>query len=201
MRPRFLLLALAGALALGLTVAVAARLAAPSEPSFHGTAYVPYEPAPEFRLVAHTGRPATLADFRGSAALLFFGFANCPDVCPLTLARLQRVVGTLGDDAERVRVLLVTVDPARDTPEALARYVAPFGPHVHGLTGDSATLAAVRAAYGVYAGAHPVQHGISITHTPSVFGVDARGRLRVLLSLEQSDEELADDVRALIRSD
>src|SRR5215211_5417131 len=92
-------------------------------PAFHGTTYDEVTPAPPFELVDHTGRRVTLDDYRGKAVLLFFGFTHCPDVCPLTLAKLARVTDGLGRRADDVQVLLATVDPARDTPAALAEYV------------------------------------------------------------------------------
>lgn len=178
---------------------------------FHGTAWEPSETAADFRLTDHTGRQVSLADYRGKAILLFFGYASCPDVCPLTLARLQRVLEGMGEDAEEVEVLLVTVDPERDTPEALAGYVARFGPRVTGLTGDPGALERMRKRYYVYAEPAPPapqigggSHGAHVpvvadlNHTPQVFGIDRRGEIRVLLPMERTEEEIADDVRTLL---
>src|SRR4028118_1336300 len=109
--PVFLLLA-----ALGL--GGAGYLLANRPPTFHGTTYDEVTPAPPFALVDHTGRRVTLGDYRGRACLLFFGFPHCPDVCPLTLAKLARVTDGLGRRADDVQLLLATVDPARDSPAA-----------------------------------------------------------------------------------
>lgn len=166
--------------------------------AFTGTAYDPPMRAPDFALTDHRGDEVTLADHRGSAVIVFFGFTNCPDVCPLTLRKLTRVLGAMDADTSDVRVLLVTVDPERDTPEALARYVARFDPWVTGITGDTAALAAMRRDYGVYAGAHPGEHGAQMTHTPAVFGIDRGGDLRVLLPMEREDEVVARDIRRLL---
>ena len=181
-------------------------------PSFHGTAWEPSQTAADFRLTDHTGRPASLSDFRGQAVLLFFGYVNCPDVCPLTLTKLARVLSSLGSDASGVRVLLVSVDPERDTPDALARYVGRFGPRVTGLTGDADSLKSVLRSYYAFAepsapqsypGApeHAGHGGLAgaLSHTPQVFGIDRRGEIRVLLPMDRSDAEIADDVRALTR--
>jgi protein SCO1 len=188
-----------------LLVSVAAGVALYSgamrgAPGFHGTAYEPPQPAAGFVLTDHTGREVRLADYQGRVVLLFFGFANCPDVCPLTLTKLDRALASLKADTSQVRVLLVTVDPERDTPDALARYVAGFGPHVSGLTADSATLAAVRQGYGAYA-ARSVGHGqhVDVVHTPRVFGIDRSGMLRVLIRGEEPDEVVAADIRTLLR--
>lgn len=206
-------LALAGALLSAALLASAAWLGAVAdEPRFHGTAWEPAEPAADFRLTDHTGRTARLSDFRGGPVLLFFGYASCPDVCPLTLARLDRVLSGMGPEAEDVRVLLVTVDPARDTPEALARYVSRFEPWVTGLTGDPESLEAVRRRYHAYAEPAPPQpsypgapehaghaeSGAPMNHTPQVFGIDRQGMIRVLLPMERPEDEIADDIRELL---
>lgn len=183
-------------------------------PTFHGTEWQPSQTAADFRLVDHTGRAVSLGDFRGRAVLLFFGYASCPDVCPLTLARLDRVLSGMGRAAEDVEVLLVSVDPQRDTPEALSRYVARFEPWVTGLTGDAPTLAAVRKSYYAYAepatpasvpgaqshaGHAPPAAAALLSHTPQVFGIDRRGEIRVLLPMQLGEEEIEDDIRALLR--
>jgi cytochrome oxidase Cu insertion factor (SCO1/SenC/PrrC family) len=148
------------------TGAYAAWMAAPPRPAFHGTTYEPVAPAADFRLADTEGRGVTLSTFRGSPALLFFGYTSCTDFCPLTLDRLSRAVRELGDDAKGARIVFVTVDPAHDTPGVLRRYVARFGPGVTALTGDSAALAAAWQGYSVYvmpkdggtAAAAPGQH-------------------------------------------
>ena len=97
----------------------------------------------DFRLLDHTGKPRTLADFRGKAVVMFFGFTHCPDVCPTTLSDMRQVMQKLGPDAARLQVLFVTVDPMRDTPELLAKYVPTFHPDFLGLYGDAAAIAKV----------------------------------------------------------
>jgi protein SCO1 len=169
--------------------------------AFHGTTYDDPDPAPAFTLTDHQGQPARLSDFQGEAVLLFFGFTHCPDVCPLTLNRLTQVLEGMGTRGEQVRVLLVTVDPERDTPEMLARYVERFGPRVTGMTGDQGELAAIRKEYGVYAAEMPDHSGHMMTvHTPAVFGIDRGGRLRVLIHPDAPEAELQADIRALLRS-
>ena len=126
------------------------RLAEARPPAFHGTTYEELAPAADFNLTDHRGRPATLASFRGKPVLLFFGYTHCPDVCPLTLTKLNGVLEDLGSRAEDVQIVLVTVDPARDTPAVLADYVRRFGPRVTGLTGDSAAVAQAMTGYGAY---------------------------------------------------
>ena len=197
------------ALIVAAAVAYGAWSATPG-PRFHGTTYEEVSAAPDFRLVDHDGRPVTLASYRGHPVLLFFGFTHCPDVCPLTMSRLSRVVRDLGGRAEEVRVLLVTVDPARDTPAAMKAYVERFGAFATGLTGDPAAVARAMAGYGAHIlppppnvpGAHaahaPAKPG-AIPHTAVVYGIDREGRLRVVISDAASEEETRDDVRTLAR--
>jgi protein SCO1/2 len=175
--------------------------------SFHGTTYEDTGPAPAFSLVDHDGRPATLDTFRGHPVLLFFGYTHCPDVCPLTLARLQRSLRAAGRRGKDVRILLVTNDPRRDTPPVLRSYVAKFGPQVVGLTGDSASMARAMAGYGAYsmpaAAAHA--HGgaaakpAMISHSAVVYGIDREGRLRVVITEGAKQEWIDHDVRMLSR--
>ncbi|HEX5725138.1 MAG TPA: SCO family protein [Longimicrobiaceae bacterium] len=178
------------ALVAGLAGFGAYRLAA-GPPAFHGTTYQPPRAAPEFSLTDHDGRPVTLATYRGEPVLLFFGFTHCPDVCPLTLNRLARVAGG-------ARILLVTVDPARDTPAALRAYAARFGERVTGLTGEPAALERARAGYGAFAEPAHGGHGM-LAHTPVVYGIDRRGVLRVVISESATEAQVADDVRTLAR--
>jgi protein SCO1/2 len=198
-------LACAAALAAGLGGAGGWTGAA----SFHGTTYEDTGPAPAFALVDHDGRPATLDTYRGHPVLLFFGYTHCPDVCPLTLARLQRSVRAAGRAGKDVRILLVTNDPKRDTPAVLKSYVSKFGPQVVGLTGDSAAMARAMAGYGAYtmpaapAAAH--EHGAHapkpamISHSAVVYGIDREGRLRVVITEGAKQEWMDDDVRTLAR--
>jgi protein SCO1 len=171
-------------------------------PAFHGTPYPEPEPAPNFTLLAHPEGEVSLSDFRGRAVLLFFGFTRCPDVCPMTLQRLRSVTEGLGRRGENVHILLVTVDPERDSPEALDEYVRQFGPNVTGLTGDPDELEALRRTYGVYAAmqAHHPERDPMIMHTDAVFGIDRQGRLRVLLDASGSEDELRADIRTLLGS-
>lgn len=103
-----------------------------------------------FQLVDHAGRPRTDADFRGRFMLIYFGYTYCPDVCPLGLAAMADALGRLGDGAERVQPIFITVDPARDTAEQLADYVGHFHPRLVGLTGSEAQVRAAAKAYRVH---------------------------------------------------
>jgi protein SCO1 len=168
---------------------------------FHGTTYEPLAPAPDFSLVDHRGQPVTRSSLAGNPTLLFFGYTRCPDVCPRTLSRLRLATR----DLPEVRVVLITVDPHRDTPAELARYVTRFGPGVIGLTGDSASVAQAMAGYGAHTmpvvphGAHAGGPAASLGHSAVVYGIDRAGNLQVVISEGASEDELRDDVRTLAR--
>jgi len=189
-------LVLASASALVLLLAGTAWLAL-RPAAFHGTTYEPVAPAPDFALVDQDGRAATRATFAGAPTLLFFGYTRCPDLCPLTLSRLRRVTR----DLPAVRIVLVTVDPAHDTPPVMKRYVARFGPSVTGLTGDSASVARAMAAYGAYV-MPPAGHGhagMALSHGAVVYGLDRAGNLQVVMTEGAREAPLRDDVRTLAR--
>ena len=213
-------LALWACVAVMMALVIAAGVAAAPRPAprFHGTTYTEVAPAAEFALTDHDGRAVSLRSYRGAPVLLFFGYTHCPDVCPLTLDRLTRAIRTLGRDARDVRVLLVTLDPARDTPAALKAYATRFGPAVVGLTGDSAALAKARAGYGAYIADVPAQpaaghaHGghadapaasaapaMKTVHSGVVYGIDRRGNLQVVITDGAPLEQVIDDVRTLSR--
>ncbi len=108
------------------------------------------DPGGPFQLIDHTGREVTAQDFRGQYTLVHFGYTFCPDVCPTTLSRMSAVMDLLGEQANRVQPLLITVDPARDTPEVLAKYVAFFHPKLIGLTGTEDQVRSATDAYMVF---------------------------------------------------
>lgn len=121
----------------------------PEDSIFKGTEFVPERPAPDFTLTSQAGRPFRMQESRGKVALLFFGFTTCPDVCPTTLGKIKGALQALGPDADRVQVVFVSVDPERDTPEVMARYLANFDPRIVGVTGDLDAIEAVADGYDV----------------------------------------------------
>ncbi|MGH7458228.1 MAG: SCO family protein [Longimicrobiaceae bacterium] len=170
-------------------------------PTFHGTPYHDTRPAPDLLLTDHRGQPFRLSNLRGRAVLLFFGFTHCPDVCPATLDKLSRVSLALG---ERVAVVMVTVDPERDTPGVLGRYLQNFGPNVTGVTRPG-SLEVLYREYGVYAGRAPGHggHGAgrdALAHTSAVYGFNRDGKLRVVIPPEATREEVTHDARLLLGS-
>jgi protein SCO1 len=130
-----------------------------------------------FRLIDHDGKAVTEQDFKGKPILVFFGFTHCPDICPTALFEMSEVLRKLGPDADRMRVLFISVDPERDTPTVLKDYLSSFEPQIRGLTGDAAAIAAVEKAYGVYSRKSPLDDGgYTMDHSAFVYLMDKDGR-------------------------
>jgi protein SCO1 len=160
-------------------------------------------PALEFNLTNQDGRAVSADDFRGKVVLLYFGYTYCPDVCPLTLGVLEHAVESLRSGASQVRVLFVTVDPARDTTAVLKRYVSAFGPEMVGLRGDDAALLDLTRRYRVaYHREPPDAHGYyAVDHSSAVFIFDRNGNARLLAEESAGAEKIATDLRRLIAAD
>jgi protein SCO1 len=156
----------------------------------------------ELALTDHTGKPVTLADYRGKAVVVFFGYTQCPDVCPTTLATLAEAMKQLGPDADRVQVLFVTVDPERDTRELLANYVPAFDKRFVGLSGDAAATERVAKEFKVIYQKQPgtTPGSYTMDHSAGVFILDPQGRLRLYASHGQGPEVFAHDLRQLLRA-
>lgn len=155
----------------------------------------------EFRLTDHAGQVRTLADFRGKAVVIFFGYTHCPDVCPTTMERFAQVSRQLGDDAARLQVLFVTLDPQRDTREVLARYVPFFHPDFLGLTGEPAEIESVVREFRVVASRRAAEGagGYTLDHSAGAYAYDPAGQLRLYLGPELPLDAVVGDLRRLIR--
>ncbi len=154
-----------------------------------------------FVLQDAAGQRRTLADFHGKVVMLTFGYTRCPDVCPATLALLGETMKRMGTDAERVQGLFVTVDPTRDTPEVLSRYVAAFHPSFLGLYGDPEAIERTAREFKVFYSANPAggDEPYAVDHSGQVYFFDPAGRLRLLVKPEASSpESIAHDVRLLL---
>ena len=169
-------------------------------PGFQGSDVTGSKFGRDFHLTDHTGKPRALADFRGKVVVIFFGYTQCPEECPTTLSRLATAMQKLGPDAARVQVLLVTVDPERDTPEVLSQYVPAFNPTFLGLYGDAAATAEVAKEFKVLYQKQPgpTPGTYSMDHSTGTFIFDREGRLRVYESYAQGPDALAHDIRALL---
>lgn len=154
----------------------------------------------DMAMVDGSGQVRTLADYKGKVVLVFFGFTQCPDVCPTAMAELAQTMELLGDDAAKVQVLMVSVDPARDTPEILSAYVSAFHPSFVGLTGTpeqlSNTAKSFKAYYAKSPGPTPDQY--SMDHASSFYLIDTDGEARVLVSGSASAQEIASDIQQLL---
>ena len=149
-----------------------------------------------FRLTDQDGKAFSNQDLRGRTFLVFFGFTHCPEVCPTTLFEISEIMRNLGPDADRTAALFVTVDPERDTPEAMKDYMASFDPHVRGLTGDADALAAVAKAYRVYYKKVPLDGGYyTMDHTAIVYLMDKDGRFVSPFNMRRTAEAAAADLR------
>ena len=154
----------------------------------------------DLRLTDHTGKPRTLVDFKGKVVYLFFGFTHCPDVCPTTLADAAKVIKQLGKDGGEVQVLFVTVDPKRDTPEVLAKYVPAFDPTFLGLYGDEAATRATARSFRVFYEIRPgtTPDNYSVDHSAGSYVFDRDGRLRLFVNYGMAPDKLAADVKKLL---
>ena len=164
-------------------------------------------PALEFAMTrASDGRRVTEADYRGRIVMLYFGYTFCPDVCPTTLTNVADILKRLGPDAERVRLLFVTVDPDRDTLPVLADYVKNFAPQIDGLRGDSDQLASLARRYRVVYSVTPAtgRRPYEVTHGSAIYVFDATGAARLLIpSLGSTAGDVAGvtaDLRRLIEN-
>ena len=154
----------------------------------------------DFALTGHDGKPRALADFKGKVVVVFFGYVQCPDVCPTTLSTLRNVRERLGPDADKLQVVFITVDPERDTREVLSQYVPAFDPSFVGLSGDAAATERVarefRVLYTKNAGKTPTSY--TVDHSAGVFIFDTQGRIRLYASQNMTPDDYIRDIKALL---
>ncbi len=153
-----------------------------------------------FQLTDHTGATRSLADYRGKVVTLFFGYVQCPDVCPTNLLNMVEVMKQLGPDADKVQVLFMTIDPERDTQALLAEYVPAFDPRFVGLHADLATTQAVARDFKVFYQKQGDVKGTAYTvdHSTGTYVFDPQGRLRLYVKHGEKPELIAADIRKLI---
>lgn len=202
--PRFALPALLAALAAVLGVFVALHGTKPAEPRNALVLTAP-RPLPQFNLTDHTGASFDLENLKGHWTLMFFGFTHCPDVCPTTMFTLARVADQLADLPMQNRpvVVMVSVDPNRDSPETLASYVPYFNPDFVGVTGDMPEILGLTGAMGVAFSYTPVEgseEGYSVDHTASIFLVDPAGRLAAVFGTPHDTDDIAHDYRLILET-
>jgi len=169
-------------------------------PAFHNTDVTGVDYAKGFSLTDHTGKPRTLADYKGKVVVIFFGYTQCPDVCPTTMSEMATVMKELGPASDDVQVLFITVDPERDTQELLSHYVPAFDQRFVGLVGDAAATAQVAKEFKVYYAKVPGSDPESYTvdHTAGSFVFDKQGHLRLFVRHGQGPALIAHDLRQLL---
>lgn len=185
-------------LALALALCVAA--CGPSgKPAFQLTDVTGAPMGRSLALTDHSGKPRTLADFKGKVVVIFFGFTQCPDVCPTTLAEMGKVVKELGAEGDKVQVLFVSVDPERDTPELLKQYVTAFHPSFLALRGDTEATKAVAKEFKVFFQKQPLKTGgYSVDHSAGTFILDQQGRLRLFAQYGVGAPAVLADIKTLL---
>jgi protein SCO1/2 len=157
----------------------------------------------EFSLTSDDGKPVTGDTFKGRTSLVYFGYTHCPDVCPETMGRLMQVIDKLGPDAQDVRILFITVDPARDTPQALHNYVGAFdSKHAEGLTGTDRQIESLAKRYRV---AYQMEKrdpkgNYEVTHSSAVYIFDRQGHARLLATDKDTPDVFAQDLRRIIEN-
>lgn len=161
-------------------------------PSFHGTPAEPIAPAPEIDLADQDGNIVRISDWSGKVIVIFFGFTNCPDVCPLTAANLKQALEIMGDRAQNVQVVMVSTDPVRDTPQAIKEFLGKFHPDFVGIPGTVESLSRIWDDYGVM-----VLHA-GETHSSFIYVVDQTGNLRLTFTPETSPNDIASDLNVLL---
>ena len=185
--------------AAGIAAIIVATLAGliflTDRPYLQGSVIDPPLPGAEIGLNETNGRPFVLEDQRGKVTLISFGYTNCPDECPLTMANLKLAVEMLGSDADRTTVVLVTTDPERDTPDVLRTFLDRFNTGFMGLTGPAEDLARVWKAYGV-----TVMDG-GETHSNYVYVIDKSGNLVETILADAGAAAIAEDIRTLLSED
>jgi protein SCO1/2 len=167
---------------------------------FSGTVIQSQTPAPGIALPTSTGERIALTDFEDKLVVVYFGYTFCPDVCPTTLSTLKKAVDKIGGPAEDIQVVMVSVDPARDTPEVLDQYLTYFDPSFVGMTGTEEEIASVATVYGVYFQAREgsVDTGYLVDHSAHLMVIDRDGYLKLVLPPDLTVDQIAGDLEYLL---
>ena len=199
MNKKITIVGISSLLLVGLAILINIFLLKPA--SFRGTAYeTPYPVAPNFRLADANGKPFILNANQGKIILLFFGYTFCPDVCPTTLSEMKLTMDKLGDNAENVQVVFISVDPGRDTSEHMQKYVERFNSDFIGLSGTQEELEPIWNQYGIFREVVPGTSATNyiINHTARVFMVDTKGYLRLSFGFQTPPEDIAHDIEIVL---
>ncbi|NIX75498.1 SCO family protein [Microvirga terricola] len=193
---RSLLLPLGLFLAAALTLLVTVLLLVPDSKQNVSRALI----GGPFKLTSQEGKPFTNEDLTGKPFAIFFGYTHCPDVCPTTLYDLTQDLESLGKDADKMRVVFITVDPAQDTSDLMKTYLSSFDPRIVGLTGTDEEIAAVAKAYKVYYRKVPTDSGYTMDHTATIFLMDSKGDFYGASNFQESEEIRRAKLKQLIKN-
>jgi protein SCO1/2 len=169
-------------------------------PAFRGLDITGVNYGKDFRLTDADGRERSLADFKGQAVMLYFGFVQCPDVCPTALARAVETRRLLGAAGQRLQVIFVTLDPERDSAEVLKSYMAAFDPSFIALYGDALRTRETADHFKVYYKKVPTGQSYTLDHSAVSYVFDPAGQLRVVLRHEQTAQDYAHDIALLLKT-
>jgi protein SCO1/2 len=181
-------------------VLLAAGCAKPNTESFKATDVTGAPFGRALQLTDHTGKPRGLDDFKGKVVVVFFGYVQCPDVCPTTMTMLREVKEKLGADGAKLQVVFVTVDPERDTPEVLSAYVPAFDPTFVGLRGDLEATAQAAKEFKIFYAKSPgtTPTSYTVAHSSGIFVFDPQGRLRLFANPTVKVDDYVHDIRLLL---
>lgn len=168
--------------------------------TFHGTVIQSPETSYDFTLTSAKG-DVSLSDFRGKLVLIYFGYTFCPDICPATLANVGQSLRELGAKADDVQLIMISLDPERDTPEKLAEYVTHFHPSFIGVTGTQDELAKIASLYGIFyeKTAGTDNTGYLLNHTATLLVIDREGYLKLVFPFGVTVPEIVDDLKYMLR--
>jgi protein SCO1 len=168
--------------------------------SFVGTDITGAQFGTPLTLTDHNGKLRTLSDFKGKVVVMFFGYTHCPDVCPTTMSDLKQTMKLLGNDADKVQVLFITVDPERDTKEVLAKFVPSFDKRFIGLTGTLEEVAKNMGSYKIFANKVPSASSgtYSIDHSAGLYVFDKTGTARIYMGYGEKPADIAHDIEQLL---
>lgn len=170
--------------------------------TFHGTLLQSPDQAYDFTLQVVDGETVHLSDYRGKLVLVYFGYTFCPDVCPATLGTVAQALNQLGQKADEVQVIMISVDPGRDSPEKLAEYVSHFNPSFVGGTNSPEEIAKITSRYGIYykISSEATSNGdYLVDHTATLMVIDRGGHLKLVLPFGVTANEIADDLKYLLK--
>lgn len=186
---------------IGLAMILGAWFIADQFYAYQGVLIDPPASAPDFSLLDQNGNLFKLSEQRGKIVLIFFGYTNCPDVCPITLSEFKQIKARLGEKSEDIKFVFITVDPERDTQERMKLYVENIDPAFYALTSDRQTLEAVWKDYGVYQERQETGSaaGYLVDHTARTYAIDAQGNWRINYPFGMEIEKIYQDLVHLLR--